>query len=176
MDDEQSKDKPLDHKLVKFLMADFVQTMAEIDARKAELDSQIKAATPDKADSDEGDAADAGEGEDAPVVDEAQIKAWKQQLAALKKQIKAEENGFAQKLNAAVDALDEAGAAELLLTIMRNDMLTILDRYVAAQRQQVVMAFESWWDKYSVTLTHLEASRSQASEQLQLFLRELRYA
>ena len=175
MDDEQSKDKPLDHKLVKFLMADFVQTMAELDARKAELDSQIKAATPDKAEGDEGDAADAVEGEDAPVVDEAQIKAWKQKLAALKKQVKAEENGFAQKLNAAVDALDEAGAAELLLTIMRNDMQTILDRYVAARRQQVVTAFEGWWDKYKVTLADSECAREASSQSLHGFLKGLGY-
>ena len=156
-------------------MADFVQTMAELNARKAELDSQIKAATPDKAEGDEGDAADAGEGDDAPVVDEAQIKAWKQQLAALKKQIKAEEKGFAQRLNEAVDALDEAGAAELLLTIMRNDMQTILDRYVAAQRQQVVAAIELWWEKYKITLTQLEGSRELAAKQLKSFLAELRY-
>lgn len=175
MDDEQSKDKPLDHKLVKFLMADFVQTMAELEGRKAELDSQIKAATPDKTDGEEGDAADAGEGEDAPVVDEAQIKAWKQQLAALKKQIKAEEKGFAQRLNGAVDALDEAGAAELLLTVMRNDMLTILDRYVAAQRQQVVTAFEGWWDKYRTTLTEIEQSRNASAAELSQFLKGLGY-
>jgi len=176
MDDEQSKDKPLDHKLVKFLMADFVQTMAELEARKAELDSQIKAATPDKADGDEGDAADAGEGDDAPVVDEAQIKAWKQQLAALKKQIKAEEKGFAQRLNEAVDALDEPGAAELLLTIMRNDMQTILDRYVVAQRQQVVTALEGWWGKYQINLAQIESARSTATESMKHFLKTLGYA
>lgn len=176
MDDEQSKDKPLDHKLVKFLMADFVQTIAELDARKAELDSQIKAATPDKIEGDEGDAADAGEGDDAPVVDEVELKKWKQQLAALKKQIKAEEKGFAQRLNEAVDALDEAGAAKLLLTIMRNDMQTILDRYVAEQRQQVVTAFEGWWDKYEVTLTEIEQQRNASSEAMSAFLKELSYA
>jgi len=48
LDDEQSKDNPLDHKLVKFLMAEFVEALAELEARKAELDSRIKSATPDK--------------------------------------------------------------------------------------------------------------------------------
>jgi len=110
------------------------------------------------------------------VVDEAQLKIWKQQLAALKKQIKAEQQGFAKRLNEAVDALDEAGAAELLLTVLRLDVLVILDRYVAAQRQQVVMAFEEWWDKYRVTLTEIEQHRSTASQALTAFLKELRYA
>jgi type I restriction enzyme M protein len=175
--DEQHKGNPLDHKLVKCLMGDFIQTMAELEARKAELDGQIKAATPDKrgdeAEGDEGDAADAGD--DAPAVDEAQLKAWKQQLAALKKQIKAEQQGFAQRMNAAVDALDEAGAAELLLTVMQRDVAVILARYVAAQRQQVVMAFEGWWDKYSVTLTRIEQDRATASALLSRFMSELGY-
>ena len=175
--DEQHKGNPLDHKLVKCLMADFIQTMAELEARKAELESQIRSATPDKrgdeTEGDESDAADAGH--DAPAVDEAQLKAWKQQLAALKKQIKAEQQGFAKSLNAAADALDEAGAAKLLLTVMKRDVAVILDRYVAAQRQQVVMAFEGWWDKYRVTLSNLEQGRSTASESLSLFLLGLGY-
>ncbi len=175
--DEQHKGNPLDHKLVKCLMGDFIQTLAELEARKAELDGQIKAAMPDKrgneAEADEGDSADAGD--DAPAVDEAELKAWKQKLATLKKQIKAEQQGFAQRLNEAVDALDEAGAAELLLAVMQRDVAVILARYVAAQRQQVVMAFEGWWDKYSVTLTKIEQDRATASALLGRFMSELGY-
>ncbi len=170
--DEQHKGNPLDHKLVKCLMADFIQTMADLEARKAELDSQIKAATPDKVEGDDGEtAAD----EEVPLVDEAQLREWKQQLAALKKQIKAEQQGFAQRLNAAVDALDEAGAAALLLTVMQRDVVVILERYVAAQRQQVVMAFEGWWDKYVVTLQSIEGQRKAAATELQTFMASLGY-
>ncbi len=172
--DEQSKDNPLDHKLVKFLMAEFVEALAELDARKAELDSQIKAATPDKSAGEDGDEAE--DGDDEPAADEAQLKDWKKQLAALKKDIKVQEQGFAQRLNAAVDALDEAGAAALLLAILRNDMQVILERYVSAQRQQVVAAFENWWDKYRVTLADVERDRDVAAAQLRDFIRSLGYA
>jgi type I restriction enzyme M protein len=174
LDDEQSKDNPLDHKLVKFLMPEFVEALAELEARKAELDSQIKATTPDKGAGEDGDDADAGD--DEPAVDEAQIKEWKKQLVALKKDMKAQEQGFAQRLNAAVDALDEAGASELLLAVLRNDMQVILERYISAQRQQVVAAFENWWDKYRVTLTDFEAARDDAQAKLKMFLHGLRYA
>ena len=173
MDDEQSKGQPLDHKLVRFLMAGFIDALAGLEARKAELDSQIKAATPDKTAGEDGEEAEAGD--DEPAVDEAQIKEWKRQLGALKKDIKAQEQGFAQRLNAAVDALDEAGAAALLLAILRNDMQVILERYISAQRQQVVAAFESWWDKYRVTLTNIEQERDGAAESLRLFVRGLGY-
>lgn len=174
MEDEQSKDNPLDHKLVRFLMAGFVDALAELEARKAELDSQIKAATPDKGAGEEGDDAEAGD--DEPVVDETQLKEWKRQLVALKKDIKAQEQGFAERLNAAVDALDEAGAAALLLAILRNDMGVILERYISAQRQQVVAAFENWWDKYRVTLADVERERDVAVAQLHDFIRSLGYA
>ncbi|MCA3106717.1 MAG: N-6 DNA methylase [Rhodocyclaceae bacterium] len=174
LDDEQSKDNPLDHKLVKFLMAEFVEELAELEARKTTLDSHIKAATPDKGAGENGDDAEAGD--DEPAVDEAQLKEWKRQLAALKKDIKAQEQGFAQQLNTAVDALDEAGAASLLLAILRGDMQVILERYIGAQRYRVVAAFENWWDKYRVTLTAIERDRADAAAALRGFVHGLGYA
>ncbi len=171
LDDEQSKDDPLEHKLVKFLMGEFVDQLAELEARKAELEGQIKAATID-ADAGEDVEADA----DEPAVDEAQLKELKKQLAALKKEVKAKEQGFARRLDAAVDSLDEVGAAALLLAILRNDMQAILDRYIGAHRQQVIAAFEDWWDKYRVTLTAIEQDRDAANKTLRSFLERLRYA
>ena len=173
LEDDQARDNPLDHKLVRFLMAEFVEAQAALEARKAELDGQIKAAVPDKG--EDGDEADGAGDDEAPAVDEAQLKVWKQQLTALKKQIKAQNQGFARQLGEAVDALDDAGAAELLLTILRNDMQAILARHLGAQRQQVVVAFENWWDKYRVTLTQTEAARDAAARELAVFLKGLGY-
>lgn len=173
MDDEQSKSKPFEHKLVKFLMADFVDALAALEARKVELDSQIKAALASKSAGEDVDEAEGAD--DEPAVDEAQIKAWKMQLAALKKEIKAQEQDFTLRLNEAVDALDDAGAAELLLTILRNDMETILARCIDVHRQQVIAEFENWWDKYYVTLDDIERNRNVANEALKSFLHGLRY-
>ena len=175
LDDEQTKDNPLDHKLVKFLMGGFVEAQAGLEARKAELDSQIKAATPDKGAGEDDDEAEAEAGDYEPAVDEAQLKERKKQLTALKKDIKAQEQGFAQRLNAAVDALDEAGAASLLLAILRNDMQVILERYIGAQRQEVFAAFENWWDKYRVMLTAIEQERDASAQSLRSFLGRLGY-
>lgn len=173
MDDEQSKDNPLDHKLVKFLMGDFVEALAELEARTAELDSQIKTATPEKGADEDGEGVGPG---DEPVVDEAQLKEWKRQLAALKKEAKVKEKSFADRLNMEVDALGEADAAAWLLTVLRNDMQTILARYIVTQRQQVVAAFESWWDKYRVTLSDVEQQRDTAAAALSRFVGSLGYA
>jgi type I restriction enzyme M protein len=170
LEDDKAKDNPLDHRLVRALLPDFIEALAELEAQKAELDGQLKAAAPDKG---EGD--DEAEPDDAEAVDEAQLKAWKKELAAVKKQLKAQHAAFAQHLNGAVDALDEPGAMALLLAIQHDDMQAILARYIAAQRQQVAAAFENWWDKYRVTLVEIGRERDQAAGELQGFLRALGY-
>lgn len=173
MDDDHSKDNPLDHKLVKFLMGDFVEALADLETRKAALDSRIKVGTPEKNAGEDGEETEPGS--DEAAVDEAQLKEWKRQVTALKKEIKAKEKGFAQRLAAAVDTLDNTTAAVLLLGVLRSDMQFILERYISAQRLQVVAVFENWWDKYRVTLADIERDRNSAAEILGGFLRDLRY-
>ncbi|SEJ22229.1 type I restriction enzyme M protein [Azotobacter beijerinckii] len=177
LEDKASKHSPLEHKLVRFLLGDFVNELAELEAKKAELDSQIKAATPSKGeDGDEADSAEAEAGDDEEnAVDEAQLKAWKTELAKVKKQLKAKQENFADHLNQAVDGLDEPQAAELLLTILHNDMQAIVERYIATQRKQIIAALENWWDKYRVTLNEIEQKRDAAAQALQGFLKGLGY-
>lgn len=177
LEDKASKESPLEHKLVKFLMSDFVEAINELEAKKAELDSQIKAASPKDAEDEEGEAAQAAEEDidDENAVDEAQLKTWKKELAAVKKQLKAKKESFAAHINAAVDGLTPQQAADLLLTILHNDMRAIVERYIAAQRKAIVATFENWWNKYRVTLTEIEGKRDSAAQALQGFLKGLRY-
>ncbi|WP_223565021.1 type I restriction-modification system subunit M [Agrobacterium tumefaciens] len=168
LEDKGNKENPLDHKLVAFLMGGFVTEIADLEAEKAELDARIKAAT---ATPEEGEE----EEDDADPVDEAQIQAWKSELANVKKTLKAKKEQFTAELNKGVDGLTEEGAAELLLKILHDDMQKILTRYIAAQRGQIVAAFENWWDKYRVTLTEIEGARAEATEKLAGFLKGLRY-
>jgi type I restriction enzyme M protein len=180
LEDRTSKESPLEHKLVRFLMSDFVEAINELESKKAELDSQIKAADPKSAKDAEGEvgaeATDEDEDEDDEnATTEAQLKAWKKELAAVKKQLKTKQESFAVHINAAVDGLSPEQAAELLLTILHNDMKAIVERYIAAQRKSIVSAFENWWDKYRVTLTEIEGNRDAATKALQGFLKGLGY-
>jgi type I restriction enzyme M protein len=175
LDDKASKDNPLEHKLVKFLMADFVEAIEALEAKKAELDSQIKAASPKEAEGE--DAEDSTEDDNsAEEVDEAQLAAWKKELAAVKKRLKDKQESFRHHLREAVATLTPAQAEALLLIILHDDMKAIVERYVAAQRKAVVAAFENWWDKYRVTLTEIEGRRDAAAKALQGFLKGLGYA
>ena len=82
---------------------------------------------------------------------------------------------FETRLNQAVDALDEPAAAELVGAILHNDLKGILERYIRQQRQQVITVFETWWDKYRVTLADIEAERDDAAKELQQYLEGLGY-
>ncbi|WP_223590023.1 type I restriction-modification system subunit M [Pseudomonas sp. A-R-19] len=177
LEDKASKENPLEHKLVKFLMSDFVEAITELEARKSELESQIKAASPKDAEGEDGEAAEAAddEADEERVVDEAQLKAWRKDLTSVKKQLKSKNDSFKQHIGAAVEGLTPEAADALLLTILHNDMQAIVERYMAAQRKQIVTAYENWWDKYRVTLTEIEGKRDEAAKALQGFLKELQY-
>ena len=175
LEDRASKDNPLEHKLVRFLMGEFVAGISELEAKKAELETQIKAAGPKEAD-EEGEGAEAAEDDDAEeAVSEEQLKAWKKELSAAKKALKAKLETFTEQIGEQVDGLSTEEAGLLLLKILHGDMRGIVERYIAAQRKQVVSAFEIWWDKYRVTLTEIEKARDDAANQLQGFLKGLAY-
>lgn len=152
-----------------FLLADYVAALEELQARKAELDAQIKAAEGTPEDDEEAAEAD----EDAPTPE--QIKGWNAERKKINKQLKEQRASFEAHLNEAVDSLDQESAAELVLTILHNDLSDLLERYVRQQRQQIITAFETWWDKYRVTLTDIEAERDAAAKQLREFLGALGY-
>jgi type I restriction enzyme M protein len=178
LEDEDLKKKanPLDHKLVKFLMGDFIEAIGELEAKSTELDGQIKAATAGPSEDAEEGEAEANAVDDENAVDETQIQAWKKELASVKKQLKTKQETFTVHIKTAVDGLTPETAAELLLTILHNDMQAILERYIAGQRKQITTAFENWWDKYRVTLTEIEGKRDEATTKLRGFLSGLGYA
>lgn len=93
----------------------------------------------------------------------------------MRKQHKAKVASFEEHLNAAVDALDKPAAAELVGTILHNNLKGILERYIRQQRQEVIATFETWWDKYRVTLADIEAERDAAAKELQQYLEGLGY-
>jgi type I restriction enzyme M protein len=170
LEDKTAKDTPLEHKLIRFLMGSFVDELESLEARRLELETQIKAASTEKKESDDGEA------EDDEPIDEAQLKVWKKEFTALKKEIKVKKDSLTAELNCEVDGLDDVAAADLLLAILHHDMSGILNRYVAAQRQQIIAAFENWWDKYKVTLRAIALGRETATSALDSIFRELGYA
>lgn len=176
MEDQVSKHDPLEHKLVKFLLSGFLEELQTLEKRKAGLDGQIKAAEeklPNESDEEEGD--------DEPLTPQqlaqltVDIKALKKQRTQVTKALKAKASVLPDELNSSVDALDNEQAGELLLTILHNNMQTIVDRYISTQRQQLIATVENWWDKYQITLTELEQRRDTAAQTLKGYMEALGY-
>jgi type I restriction enzyme M protein len=145
LEDKAKKESPLEHKLVKFLMGNFVDEIEELEAKKVELEAQIKAS--DASEEEGGEGEEAAEAEDDDAVDEAQLKAKKKDLEAKIKEIarvvKAVEK--VKKANAsALKKLDkpktqQANAAEiakLQTEIAAHDA----ELLVQAQKQEAIEA------------------------------------
>lgn len=63
-----------------------------------------------------------------------------------------------------------------MLDILRVHLNAILGRYADTELQHVVAAFETWWDKYRVTLTSIETERDAATTALRGYMGRLGYA
>ncbi|MGI9213122.1 MAG: hypothetical protein ACR2HF_11685, partial [Methylococcaceae bacterium] len=148
LEDKTRKESPLEHKLVKFLMGDFVGEVNQLEVKTADLDSRVTAAAPADTEGEGDESAEVEESDNPQAVDEAQILTWKKELATAKKELKTKKDSFKDHIKKEVDLLTPETAAELLLTIFHNDMQAIIERYMAAQRKTIVAAFENWWDKY----------------------------
>jgi type I restriction enzyme M protein len=167
LSEEKSKVDPLDHKVARALLPEYLDGLATIEVAVTELDSTIKAATVTLDDED----ADESEEQMPP----AELRRLKAKLTASKKQLKSDKAAFAQKLSAASQVLGDAAARELVLDLFRADILAVADQRVTRHRRSIIDSFETWWDKYRVTLAGLEADRDSAAEKLAGYLKELGY-
>lgn len=168
LDEEKATVNPLDHKVARALLPEYLEKLATLEADVAELDSTIKAAA--ASDDEEGDA---GPSEDA--LSPAEIKKLKTNLTATRKQLKTEKGAFARRLVVASEALDDSSARQVVLDAMEHDLLTEARDRITRHRRAVIDAFETWWDKYQTPLTTLEAERDVAATKLAGFLKELGY-
>ena len=170
LEDKASNQAGIDHKLVKRLLPDYLADIEELHAKKAGLEATVKAASG-------GDGEDDEEGEEYAVeLSVEELRATKKELAAARRQLKGLQRDFVDRLQKARSEMDEASARELVTGILESELRTILNRYVAGERELVVSSFETWWDKYRITLGTIEHDRDATAEKLRGFLLGLGYA
>ena len=106
-------------------------------------------------------------------------KADKKIITALDKDTEALNARLAQVdavLQAIGDRISDADARRLILKKIYDIARAELDRYLDAENRMLVRAIESLWEKYAVSLTRLEAARSDSMASLSTFLGSLGYA
>ena len=168
LEEEKAKVNPLDHKVARALLPEYLDQLAALEAEVAELDSTIKSATA----SDDEDDAETAEDTLSP----AEIKKLKSKLTATKKRLKAEKAAFGQRLGKASEALHDSSARQIVLDALQSDLLAEAQDRITRHRRAVIVAFETWWDKYQTPLSALEAERDAAAATLAGMLKELGYA
>jgi len=168
LEDTDIKSDPLHHRLVPELLPSYLDEMAAVEARRVELDAQIRAATSTGDEDDEPADIDG-----APSAGE--VAALKKDLAAVKKQQKSMQQEFITKLGKARTELAPAEESDLVLLMVKNAVVTHLNIYITAHRQQVIAALEIWWDKYAMPLSQIEFDRNAAAAKLAGFLKDLGY-
>ncbi len=169
VEDSVAKSDPLDHKLVPELLPSYLEELAAVQARHANLNAQIQAAV-----SSGGEDAD-GPPDEADALSPTELAALKKQLAAVRKQQKIMNHELITELGKARVELAAAQERDLVLRLAKNDVRLHLDGYVVAHRQQIVAALENWSDKYVISLHQIEAERAATVAKLTGFLQELGY-
>jgi type I restriction enzyme M protein len=165
-------DDPLAHPLVEQLLPGYLERLDALAAREADLKAQIaegKRLQEDDA-QDELGLAD----EDEVPTDE-ELTELRREKRAARKEHRALQKDFLERLAAAHDEVAGAEARRLVLEIERERLAAELARYATAKQQALVEAVEVLWDKYHVSLRELEAARDAAVARLEGFVEELGY-
>jgi type I restriction enzyme M protein len=169
LDEEKAMIDPLDHKVARALIPEYLQALADLQTEVAELDSTIKAATATDDDDD-------GAGPDEATLSPGEIKTLKSKLSAAKRKLKTEKQAFATQLVKASDSLADDSARGVVLDSMEHDLFAEAGDRVTRHRRQLTSVLETWWDKYQVPLSKLEEEFDRARQSLFTMLKDLGYA
>ena len=168
LEDKTVKGNPLDHRLVRMLLPEYLDEIDKAEARRGELDAAIKGKSGDEDSDDETDVEDGL----TPV----EVAALKKESSVAKKRAKTLEQAFVAELAEARSLLSSEDEQRLVLSVARSELTDHLDIYVERHRMLVALSLENWWEKYAVPLSEIEAARDNAAKVLTGFLEELGYA
>ncbi|MEU0652677.1 class I SAM-dependent DNA methyltransferase [Streptomyces albogriseolus] len=192
-----------DHKVVAAIAPKFLEELAEADARKAEADARFKELSArlsgdvEEPEAD-GEPAD-GEGDAEEVALSAEeLARLTAELARVKKartkagaDIKRLETDFHRhpypsdpptlgeeppRLFRARAELDAEGERRVVLDLLRDDLAAKLDGHVVRWQRELAASYETWEQKYAVSLREIRAGRERSVNRLDGFLKELGYA
>lgn len=166
--------KGLDHKLVPHLLPNFLSQLEEAEGEHAEADAVYKAALAALGHNGDADE-DSAEELESEKITEADLADLKKQRSATQRKRSALEKTFLAELNTAVDTLGPEQQRDLVLKILDENLANRVDTRITTQRDAMISIFQSWSDKYAVSLDQLEAARELAAQRLRTHMQELGY-
>ena len=94
---------------------------------------------------------------------------------SLRNELKATEKKLEEKTKQKKDSLSEEEAKELLLEKFHNLIDEQLNKYLNAEKKEIVKIFENLWDKYKISLKELIQEKDMEVKKLDEFLTKLWY-
>jgi type I restriction enzyme M protein len=191
-----------DHKVVAAIAPRFLEELAEADARKAEADARFKELSARLVGGGEepevdGDQADGEADSEEIALSAEELAELTAELARVKKartkagaDIKRLEADFHRypypsdpptlgeeppRLFRARAELDAEGERRVVLDLLRDDLAAKLDGHVVRWQRELAASYETWEQKYAVSLMEIRAGREAAAGKLDGFLKELGY-
>ncbi len=182
-----------DHKVIAAIAPDFLEELAEADARKAELDARWKELNAQPEGSEDGGDDDESTSEEVIRSSEelAELARVKKDRQKAGKEVKRLEEDFwspwppngssmldeqPPRLFRARKALTPEHERRVVLDLLRDDLAAELNGHVVRCRRALEEAYGAWDSKYAVSLREIRAEREQATATLNAFLKELGYA
>jgi len=170
----REKRRAREHAVVPHLLSDYLSALEEAEARRADLDAQVKAATAKSAEDDEDEDADADVSVEAPSA--ADLKKLKADLAAARNETRKLEADFLNRLKVRIDDLTPESSETLVRAILKADLMKRLDAEFAAGPRALSDRYRTWAGKYAVPLLELDSRRSAAEARFSAYLKDLGYA
>jgi len=103
------------------------------------------------------------------------IERKEKELKGVRKDLKDEQKELENEIKERREALTEEEAKELLLEKFYKQINQQLEKYLSAEKKEIIKIFENLWDKYKVPLEALTQGRDDEVKKLDEFLEKLRY-
>jgi hypothetical protein len=187
-----------DQKIKEAFFKEDLETLEEIEAKKSEIEGELNELLEEIEDWDEEDQGEKSVSKvkkylkalikDLKTNNQDSIKEAEKLEALLKdiekkekeqkdinKQIKQINDNLVKAVEEKRNSISEEEAKELILDKFYQTIKQHLERYLNAQKRELIKIFENLWDKYKVSLKELEAARDLEVKKLNEFLEKLGY-
>jgi len=103
------------------------------------------------------------------------IEKKEKELKKLRKILKDREKEIEDKVEKKKESLSEEEAKELLLEKFYEFIEGQLNKYLNAEKKEIIKIFEKLWDKYRISLGELKQERDEDVKKIDEFLKKLKY-
>jgi len=97
------------------------------------------------------------------------------ELKKLNKELKQQQQTLKESVKQKRETLTQEEAKLLLLEKFKETIKQGLEKYINAEKKELIKVFEKLWDKYKISLKELLTERDKETEKLNEFLRMLNY-